>query len=208
MDSAEQSNQRFSKHNQIKTLLHRTPDIIYLGEVLTKDEAKAMFHCLAAGLKGFQTIHANDLEALINRFLHHFKINKSCLNDLDLLILMKTTHNQRKIVSISEIDENSSQICEIFSYNPQVNKHELKSNLYESKTIKKLNKYEDVSKEHFFFTLNIYEDIFTTLSLIKKIPNKELTQFFDIISYLSINSYHEIKSFWINWKQRNLNSLN
>ena len=207
VDSAEQSNQRFSKHNQIKTLLHRTPDIIYLGEVLTKDEAKAMFHCLAAGLKGFQTIHANDLEALINRFLFHFKINRSCLNDLDILILMKNTHNQRKIASVSEIDKNS-HICEIFSYNPQFNKQELKSNLYESKTVKKLKRYEDISKEHFVFILNIYEDIFTTLSLIKKIPNGELTQFFDMISYLSINSYHEIESFWINWKQRNLNSLN
>ena len=32
---------KYSKSNIIKTLLHRTPDIIYLGEILTKEEAEA-----------------------------------------------------------------------------------------------------------------------------------------------------------------------
>ncbi|MFX0147020.1 MAG: ATPase, T2SS/T4P/T4SS family, partial [Candidatus Hodarchaeota archaeon] len=74
VDSQENTfKQKFSKQNQIKKLLHRTPDIIYLGEILTKGEANAMFHCLAAGLRGFQTIHSNDLDSLINRFLFHFK---------------------------------------------------------------------------------------------------------------------------------------
>jgi len=36
-----QSNHQLSKQDQIKKLLHRTPDIIYLGEILTKDEAEA-----------------------------------------------------------------------------------------------------------------------------------------------------------------------
>jgi len=208
VDSSEYLNQKFSKHNQIKTLLHRTPDIIYLGEVLTKDEADAMFHCLAAGLKGFQTIHANDLEALINRFLFHFKINKNCLSDLDILILMKNSNNQRKIVSVSEIEKDEAKICEIFSYNPHLKNHVLKSNLFESKTITKLNKYEGMSKDNFNFVLKIYEDIFTTLCKIKKITNGELVRLFDIISYLSFKSHHKIESFWFNWKQRNLNLLN
>ena len=208
VDSSEYSNQKFSKHNQIKTLLHRTPDIIYLGEILTKDEAKAMFHCLASGLKGFQTIHANDLEALINRFLFHFEINKSCLNDLGLLILMNNTKGLRKIASISEINKMDAQICEIFSYSPQLNKFELKSNLFETNTIDKLNRYENISKEYLFSILSIYEDVFTTLRKIKKIKNEELVQLFDVISYLSFNSHQCIESFWFNWKQRNLNSLN
>ena len=76
---AEGKEQIYSKQNQIKKLLHRTPDIIYLGEILTKEEAEAMFHCLAAGLKGFQTIHSNDINSLLNRFLYHFKIDLSCL---------------------------------------------------------------------------------------------------------------------------------
>ncbi|MFX1326358.1 MAG: ATPase, T2SS/T4P/T4SS family, partial [Promethearchaeota archaeon] len=84
----------YSKGSIIKTLLHRSPDIIYLGEILTKEEAEAMFHCLAAGLKGFQTIHADSIEALLNRLLFHFEINKSCLSDLDLIIVMKKEFNK------------------------------------------------------------------------------------------------------------------
>jgi Flp pilus assembly CpaF family ATPase len=208
VDSGAYTNQKFSKQNQIKTLLHRTPDIIYLGEILTKDEAKAMFHCLAAGLKGFQTIHANDLEALINRFLFHFRIDRSCLSDLDLLILMKNSNSQRKIVSISEVDKDNIHINEIFSYKPRLKKHKLKSDLFESKIISKLGRYEDISKESFFSILNVYEDIFSTLKKIKKINNEELVKLFDIISYLSFKSSQKIEKFWFNWKQRNLNPLN
>ncbi|MBD3211127.1 MAG: hypothetical protein GF311_00850, partial [Candidatus Lokiarchaeota archaeon] len=92
------------KSGQIKKLLHRTPDLIYLGEILTKEECDAMFHCLSVGLRGFQTIHSNDINSLINRFLYHFQIEKSCLNDLDILILMKKDKNgRRKVVSINQI---------------------------------------------------------------------------------------------------------
>ncbi|MFX1313486.1 MAG: ATPase, T2SS/T4P/T4SS family, partial [Promethearchaeota archaeon] len=115
--------QDFTKSNLIKTLLHRTPDIIYLGEILTKEETEALFHCLASGLKGFQTIHANDIGSLINRFLYHFKINKSCLFDLDLIILMKKEFNKRRIVSLVEIDKSNSENDKfynpIFQYSPR-----------------------------------------------------------------------------------------
>ncbi|TFG21848.1 MAG: hypothetical protein EU532_14875 [Promethearchaeota archaeon] len=207
VNSVDEPNHKFSKQNQIKTLLHRTPDIIYLGEILTIDEAKAMFHCLAAGLKGFQTIHANDINSLINRFLYHFKIDKSCLNDLNIIILMKKYHNQRKIVSISEIDENNTKISHIFSYNTQLNKHELSSNLFESKNIIQLRKYENISKDFFFLVLNLYRDVFRTLKKIEKITNEELIKLFDRLSYLSLHSYDQIEVYWVNWKKRNLNVL-
>jgi len=207
VNSVDEADYKFSKHNQIKTLLHRTPDIIYLGEILTIDEANAMFHCLAAGLKGFQTIHANDIESLINRFLFHFKIDKSCLSDLNIVILMKTYPDQRKIASISEIADNNANISHIFSYNAQLNKHDLNCDLFESKTIVKLRKYENISKDYFIMILNIYRDIFTTFTKIKKITNEDLFKFFDTLSYLSLHSYNQIETYWANWKKRNLNAL-
>lgn len=81
-------------------MLHRSPDLIYLGEILTQEEAEAMFHCLSAGLTGFQTIHANSLESLINRFLSHFNIDQTCLNDLDLLVLMKKNSISQKLLFV------------------------------------------------------------------------------------------------------------
>ena len=207
VNSIDQYDYKYSKENQIKTLLHRTPDIIYLGEILTIDEAKAMFHCLAAGLRGFQTIHANDIESLINRFLFHFKIDKSCLSDLNIIVLMKKYHNQRKIASISEIDEYNVNISHIFSYNTQLNKHELVCNLFESKNIINLRKYENISKDYFFLVLNLYREIFTTLREIEKITNEKLIKFFDTLSYLSLHSFNQLEAYWINWKKRNLNVL-
>ena len=113
--------------------------IIFLGEILTKEEAEAMFHCLAAGLRGFQTIHSNTIDSLINRFLHHFKINLSCLEDLDLIILLKKDFYQRRVVSISEINTNnlekSKSYQTIFQYNPELKSWDRIIPLYETKTI-------------------------------------------------------------------------
>ncbi|MBA7547958.1 hypothetical protein ES705_40399 [subsurface metagenome] len=110
-----------------------------MGEILTKEEAEAMFHCLAAGLKGFQTVHSNNIESLINRFLYHFNINESCLSDLDLLILMKKEFNKRRIFSISEIKENKSNGNKfndvIFQYDPLSKNWKLLKSLYETKIL-------------------------------------------------------------------------
>ncbi|MFX1395111.1 MAG: ATPase, T2SS/T4P/T4SS family [Promethearchaeota archaeon] len=205
-DSLEDSikKKRFSKSNYIKTLLHRTPDIIYLGEILTKEESEAMFHCLAAGLKGFQTIHSSTIDSLINRFLHHFKINYSCLNDLDLIILMKKDINKRRVVSLAEIDFKNfgkgKYYQTIFQYNPESKIWDNLKPLYETNTINKLRKYEDISREKFYYILNIYKNIFEFLSKDKKINNENLVNFFHKISFYSITSINLLENFWNEWK--------
>ncbi|MFX1257794.1 MAG: ATPase, T2SS/T4P/T4SS family [Promethearchaeota archaeon] len=202
---------KYSKSNHIKTLLHRTPDIIYLGEILTKEEAEAMFHCLAAGLRGFQTIHSNTIHSLINRFLYHFKINISCLNDLDLLILLKKDFYKRRVVSISEINlnnhENNNYCQTIFKYNPELKNWDNLIPLYETNTIQKLKKFENLDKKKFKYIINIYLDIFEFLSKIKKITNMNLVNLFHKISYYSMSSINLLEDFWNRWKKnRSLNS--
>ncbi|MFX1408711.1 MAG: ATPase, T2SS/T4P/T4SS family [Promethearchaeota archaeon] len=197
--------EQFSKSSQIKTLLHRTPDIIYLGEILTKEEAEAMFHCLAAGLRGFQTIHSNDIDSLINRIVYHFKISKSCLNDLDLVILMSKDYNQRRVISISEFGSNylgmEKLYNNIFQYNPELNKWDLLVPLFETEIINELRKYEDLNKEKFSLVIKIYNNIFTSLSKIKKIDNHELVEFFHKLAFYSFQSYDLIENFWNKWKK-------
>lgn len=211
VDSLEEPNsQKYSKSNIIKTLLHRTPDIIYLGEILTKEETEAMFHCLAVGLKGFQTIHAENIDSLINRFLHHFKINKSCLSDLDLIVLMKKEFNERRVVSVSEINFNKIKDKDthdlIFAYNPSQKKWDLQKPLYETKVITELCKYENLSKEKFISILNIYTNIFSIISKIDKLDKIELIDLFHKISYISSKSINSLNQFWSDWKKtRSLN---
>ena len=201
---------KYSKSNQIKTLLHRTPDLIYLGEILTKEEAEAMFHCLAAGLRGFQTIHSNDIDSLINRFLYHFKINISCLNDLNLILLMKKDFNKRRVISINEINvdnpKNEKIYNIIFKYNPDSQRWDNLVSLFKTNIIRKLKTFEDLSFEKFSKIINIYYDIFKTISKIDKINVEELVSWFHKISYYSMGSVHLLEDFWDNWKKmRGLN---
>ncbi|MFW9900290.1 MAG: ATPase, T2SS/T4P/T4SS family, partial [Candidatus Thorarchaeota archaeon] len=199
-----------SKSNQIKTLLHRTPDIIYLGEILKKDEAEAMFHCLAAGLRGFQTIHSRDLDSLMNRFLFHFKINRSCLGDLDLIVLMKKELNERRIVGVFEICRSPSiknkLYKSIFEYNPEISNWLLTKSLYESSVISDLAKYENLPKGKFLLLIETFNEIFEYLLKYKKLSNLELVDLFHKISYYSLRSIDQLKHFWSDWKKtRSLN---
>lgn len=201
---------KYSKSNYIKTLLHRTPDIIYLGEILTKEEAEAMFHCLAAGLRGFQTIHSNNIDSLINRFLYHFKINLSCLEDMDLIILVKKDFYKRRVVSISEISNNLHETEKyhhsLFQYNPGSKMWDNLLSLYKTNTIQKLRKFEDLSESKFEGVMELYFDIFETLMKIKKVSNTKLVNLFHKISYYSMNSIKLLEDFWNNWKKnRSLN---
>lgn len=197
---------KYSKSNQIKKLLHRTPDIIYLGEILTKEEAEAMFHCLSAGLRGFQTIHSNDIPSLINRFLYHFKINNTCLKDLDLIILMKKINNKRKIISVTEIskdlDDNHRSYIDIFSYQPKFDDWEKKVFLYETNCIQKLCLFENLPEKKFYEIMELYTNIFNFMMQCEKIKNQELVSFFHELSYYSKFKSEKLKDFWEKNKQK------
>ena len=205
VDPLEASNkQKFSKQNQIKKLLHRTPDIIYLGEILAKEEAEAMFHCLAAGLRGFQTIHSNNLDSLMNRLLYHFEINISCLKDLDILILMNKTREKRKIISLSEINHDNKQskgiYRQIFEYKPDSDKWNLLTDLFNTNSIKKIRKIEPINEKEFYMYIQIYKDVFDFLLRYHKISLEDLVALFDKISYFSFISLKELENFWLSWK--------
>ncbi|MHA2398186.1 MAG: ATPase, T2SS/T4P/T4SS family [Promethearchaeota archaeon] len=201
---------KYSKSEIIKTLLHRTPDVIYLGEILTKEEAESMFHCLSAGLKGFQTIHANNLNALINRFLYHFNIEKTCLSDLDLIIFMRKEINKRRITLISEIKEtwrnDETFFNLIFKYNPSEKNWAQLETLYETKVITDLKDFEEMGNKFFVSIMKIYIEIFDYISKINKLDNVKLIELFHKISYFSMYSLDSLADFWAQWKKnRSLN---
>ena len=206
-DSLEDTEERHTKSNYIKTLLHRTPDLIYLGEILTKEEAEAMFHCLAAGLTGFQTIHSSSVDSLIHRFIHTFKIDHNQLDDLDVIILMKRDFNgRRKIMSVSEIDINqfhAGEYCkEIFEYNPETEGWKLNKNIYETKVIKKLRKFESLSQEKFENLIFFYKEIFKFLLDSEKISNDKLIDLFNKIAHYSAkSSFTLLQNYWNDWKK-------
>ena len=205
MDSLEkQSTLQTSKQSQIKNLLHRTPDIIYLGEILTKEEAEAFFHCLAAGLKGFQTIHSNNIDSFLNRIIHHFKIHISCLSDLGLLILMKKDRQRRIIVSIVEMKNNIVETNKIyntlFKFDPHLKDWSAFKSLYVSNLIERIRKSEDLSRDKFQTLFELYQDVFKTLRQIDKLNIHKLIELFDQLSFYSLTNVGTLCVFWENWK--------
>ena len=108
--------------------MHRSPDWVYLGEVLYPEDARAMFHALSAGLKGVQTCHGETPENVIIRWVVHHKIPAVALQPLDLILHMK------KIVEKREIKRKLVQICEIKEV-VDINGHENGKELGESEKI-------------------------------------------------------------------------
>ena len=200
-----------SKHSQIKNLLHRSPDLIYLGEILTKEEAEAMFHCLSAGLKGFQTIHSNSVTSLINRILYHFKIEFSCLNDLGVIIFLKKSRNRRYIFSICEINPKekvlNNIIIPIFKFDPKIKQWLKLENFCDLKVITEILEYEFYKEDELITLIEIYSEIFETIKNINKLEKLQLIKFFDQLAYFSYQGLNEILVFWESWKNtRGLNS--
>lgn len=141
------------KGTEIYNLLHRSGDVIILGEILSKNETKAMFQCLSMGLSGLQTTHASSIQGVLNRWLIHYGIDKSCINDLGLIIQMKKIGNYRKILKISEITyeiiKNSIDIHNFFEYEPENNCWKKDFNVLDSNIIKNLRQFISISEKKF-----------------------------------------------------------
>ena len=160
------------KEKEIYKLLHRSGDIIILGEILNKSESDALFHCLSAGLKGIQTTHASSVQGLINRWTVHFKIDKSCFNDLGIIVLMKKIGQKRKILSICEIfydrKENSLFLNDFFKYSPKLNKWHIIIPFIESNLFKKINSYINLTNNKYDNIIKVIENSLSNLILKSK----------------------------------------
>ena len=143
----------YTKEKDIYKLLHRSGDYIFLGEILTKQETQAMFHCLSTGLVGVQTLHAANLQPLLNRWLIHYKIEKNCLNDLGIIVIMKKIGRRRIIYSISEIiyNEEQNQILKrnFFQYNSENRSWDRNVDLFDSKILSEIKELISLSKTDF-----------------------------------------------------------
>jgi len=142
-----------NKEKEIFKLLHRSGDLIILGEILSKLETVALFHCLSAGLRGFQTTHASSIQGLINRWLIHFQIDKTCLNDLDIIVMMRKIGNKRIVQSINELtynnESNKVESFQFFEYNPINEDWDLSIQIENSKLMKNINKIVNLSQEKY-----------------------------------------------------------
>lgn len=110
--STEDEPARQKRISVLNSLLHKSPDYVFLGEVLSKEDGLALFQILAAGIKGIHTVHADSAESLFRRFVYQYGVNPNSLLDLDVLIHVKKIAGPngsvaRKVVRISEVCKES-----------------------------------------------------------------------------------------------------
>lgn len=103
----------------LNSLLHKSPDYVFFGEVLSREDSESLFQILAAGLKCIHTIHADSGESLLRRWTYQHKIPVQSLNDLDVLLQMRKLSYEgrifRRVYRISEVvkDQERSEMPRI-----------------------------------------------------------------------------------------------
>ncbi len=108
---AEAYSEELSRRRQVTFSLHRTPDYLILGEILTDEDVETFFYSLSCGLKGLQTIHARSIDSLIRRWIIHHRIPIDAIKDLDVIVFMRKNYlYQRRVEGIYELEVESSDI--------------------------------------------------------------------------------------------------
>jgi type IV secretory pathway ATPase VirB11/archaellum biosynthesis ATPase len=96
------------KSAEIVKILHRSPDIVVLGEIQSEEHSRAFFQALAAGVRGLQTFHSSSPEQAVRRWLELHGISKANLLDLGIIVQMlrpERLASRRCIQSISTFSD-------------------------------------------------------------------------------------------------------
>ncbi|MBD3228766.1 MAG: ATP-binding cassette domain-containing protein [Candidatus Lokiarchaeota archaeon] len=180
-----------TKEIQVRESLHRTPDMIYLGEMIKKSSIKAFFFLLKVGLRcGLSTSHGENPELMIKRWMIEDTISINSINDIDLIVQMARVNDvnriKRRVIKMSELVLNKKREFELISFYKrnaaedtlEKNYDEL-SEIYESSPI--ITKIiesgiEPLYREDFVDEINFYVLLLNLLVENDVIENKPLNE--------------------------------
>lgn len=138
-------------------LLHRSPNYIFFGELLTPEHVSIFLQSLEAGLHGIQTTHASSPESIIRRWNLHYKIPIQSLEHINVIVHMKReisyNINRRFVYRIVEpilkFENNSYRVelINMFSYDGECKKLIQVRNIKESNVLKRIAEEEGMSIE-------------------------------------------------------------
>lgn len=104
----------------LKAALRQRPDYLIVGEVRGK-EANVLFHAMSTGHPGLSTLHADTIEAIMDRLTTRpINLPLSLLENLDIIVFLEKVKRKGKFV------RRVGEIIEIEGYDPKVKT--LKSN--------------------------------------------------------------------------------
>jgi flagellar protein FlaI len=115
----------------LKAAVRQRPDYIIVGEV-RGEEAYTLFQAMATGHLGMSTLHAESVEAVINRLQSEpMNIPKPLLAMIDVVMVIARTEKEGKparrattTTEVLELDQETKRIPteEVFSWNPREDK--------------------------------------------------------------------------------------
>jgi len=104
-----------TKSEEIIKILHRSPDLVILGEIQSEEHSRAFFHALAAGVRGLQTFHSSSPEQAMSRWQELHGISRASLLDLGVLVQMQRPErltSKRWVQSVSIISPDREERSE------------------------------------------------------------------------------------------------
>jgi len=123
VDSEIKSSENYSsKSFQVKECLHRTPDTIFIGELIHSKSIESFFFLLKVGLRRcLATAHGESPELIIERFIYDDHIPLTLIGNLDIVVQMNRINMNgqiiRRITRIIEVKkENKLDIYEKIRY--------------------------------------------------------------------------------------------
>jgi pilus assembly protein CpaF len=101
-----------TKSEEITKILHRSPDLVILGEIQSEEHSKAFFHALTAGVRGLQTFHASSAGQAVRRWREMHGISRTSLLDLDIMVQMSRPdrlESRRRVQGVALVVEEDGE---------------------------------------------------------------------------------------------------
>ncbi len=101
-----------TKSEEITKILHRSPDLVVLGEIQSEEHSRAFFHALTAGVRGLQTFHASSSSQAMRRWREMHGISKTSMLDLDVIVEMsrpEKLESRRRVEGVALVIEEEGE---------------------------------------------------------------------------------------------------
>ncbi len=166
-------------HNLLKSSLRQRPDYLIVGEVRGV-EAEVLFQAMATGHPGLSTIHADTVEAVIDRLsTPPIQLPLSVLQNLDIIVFLEKMKKEgrffrkvKKVVEVEGFDSKNKElkVNDAIVYNPKTNS--LTKN--ESYILSQIAESNAKNHDH------VLDEIMRRSNILKWMDENEITRFEEV----------------------------
>ncbi len=110
-----------TKEKEIVNCLHRNPDVLFIGELLTRRDVELMLFAAQSGVQTIATTHSLSVNSLLSKW-RRWGVEKEDLGALHLIVLMGKMRERnvvkRRVVEVYEVNEDG-ELTRVFSWSPK-----------------------------------------------------------------------------------------